>query len=229
MKMTPPSARIALLAASLALVPAHAYAAPPSAVLAFGPAHPGEAATFAFSFDGKYGPKNGEHVDDTISFKQTGSDSVLVSAQRLKPSSIETSRTAAGAFAVPDKSSALADVIVDYNTTIEIARHDAASYHAGDAWQSKIALRTSPDSWENVTLDVKVAKATAAGTELQASGHSESTLFFGGFTFPLDVTVHVTENLDAHGRLDTALLDVKELTNGGSGPPISYNWRLASK
>ena len=228
MKITSHSARGALLAASLALVPAHAFAAP-DAVLALGPSHPGESASFAFSFEGKYGPQNSEHVDDTVSFKQTAADAVTVSALKLKPLTLSTSRSAAGTYAIPEAPSALGDVIADYDTAVEIAQHATAEFHTGDAWQSKISLRTSPTTWQDVTVDVKVARASAGRVELEAAGHQEATLYFQGYTFPIDVTVHVSEKLTAHNKLASAQLDVNEITAGGSGPPISYNWRLSAK
>jgi hypothetical protein len=228
MKITLHPARTALLAASLGLIPAHAFAAP-GAVVALGPSHPGESASFAFTFDGKYGPKNGEHIEDTVSFKQTSADTIAVSAQKLKPLSLSTTRGGDGTFAIPETPSALGDVIADYDTAVKIAQHGAAGFHAGDAWQSQISLRTSPTTWQDVTVDVKVTRAAAGRTELEASGHREATLYFQGYTFPIDVTVHVSEQLAAHDKLASAQLEVNEVTAGGSGPPISYNWRLSSK
>ncbi len=228
MKLTSHPARTALLAASLALIPAHAFAAP-DAVIALGPTHPGDSASFAFSFDGKYGPQNSEHIEDLVSFKQTAADAITVSAQKLKPLSLATSRSAAGTFAIPEAPSALGDVIADYDTAVKIAQHASADFHAGDTWQSQISLRTSPTNWQDVTVDVKVTRASAGHVELEASGHREATLYFQGYTFPIDVTVRVSEKLAAHNKLASAELAVNEVTAGGSGPPITYNWRLSAK
>jgi len=54
-------------------------------------------------------------------------------------------------------------------------------------------------------------------------------LYFSGFTFPVDVTVHMAESFRPDGHLADADLSVSEVTAGGSGPPISYAWQMRAQ
>jgi hypothetical protein len=215
----------ALLAASLC---ANARAANGTA-LTLQPAHPGEGAAFAFSFEGNFGPSHTERLEDTVSFRRGAGNAVIVNAQQSKPFTITTTRSDDGLLAVPDTPSALGDLIVDYNTIARlVARPGTRSLHAGDEWQTQIPVRVSPTTWQDIPVEVAVSDANDSRVALEAAGHQESTLYFQGFTFPIDVTVHVTEAF-VSGRLASADLSVNEITAGGSGPPIAYAWHFTAR
>jgi hypothetical protein len=110
---------------------------------------------------------------------------------------------------------------------VKLAQH--ARREPGAAWDAQIPVRLSPDTWQDMPVSVKVAGVTSAGIALEATGHQETTLFFAGFTFPVEVTIHMTETFRPDGRFANADLSVAEVTAGGSGPPISYAWHLGAQ
>jgi hypothetical protein len=215
------------LAAALALaLPSLASAGPQIGVQ---PRSSGESAAFGFAFEGKFGPSSHELFTDSVAFRLDGADAVTVTGEKSTPHSITTKRAGDGQLALPKDASQLGDLIYDYNAVVKIAAQLPKSPAAGAAWKSVIPVRVSPDTWADVPVDVKVVDATAGAVSIDATGTKEATLFYKGFTFPIDVTVHMTESFGTDGRLAGATFNADELTQGGMGPKISYNWKFTTR
>jgi hypothetical protein len=196
------------------------------APLQVGPAHSGDRSTFAFSFDGHFS-ENPEHFTDTIVAQLKPGGSIVVKAPQFKPFSITTKRGADGLLVPVTEQSPLGDILIDYNSIVTLAKH-TGSAASGDTWQAQIPVRISPDTWHDLPVDVTVASSNA-GTALVGQGHDETTLFYHGYTFAVDVTLQMKEAFDPGGAFKTAEFSVNEITAGGSGPPISYDWHFTAQ
>jgi hypothetical protein len=213
-------------AAALAIgLPTLATASPQLGVQ---PRSAGENAAFTFAFEGKFGPANHELFDDNIAFRLDGTDAVTVTGEKSKPYTLIVKRGGDGQLEIPQSASQLGDLIYDYNALVKVAAQIPKPVAAA-AWTTEIPVRVSPDSWDDVPVAVKVVADADGSASLDATGTKESTLFYKGFTFPIDVTVHVTETFGSNGRLDSATFNADELTQGGMGPKISYNWKIAAR
>jgi hypothetical protein len=215
------------LAAALAVtLPALAAASPQLGVQ---PRSTGESAAFTFAFEGKFGPTSHELFGDNVAFRYDAADAVTVTGEKSTPHTITVKRSSDGQLAIPKDASQLGDLIYDYNTIVKIAAQMPRPPAAGAPWKTQIPVRVSPDTWADVQVDVKVVDAANGVVALDANGKKEATLFFKGFTFPIDVTVHATESFGADGRLGSATFNADELTQGGMGPKISYNWKFSTR
>ena len=214
------------LVAAIAALPAATLATTESP-LTLQPEHRGDKVALAFNFEGHFGVGRQDKLDDIISIQQKTPGVIVVDAQKCKPFELSTTVDDSGLLAQPSQPSALGDIIIDYNSIVKLAQH--ARREAGAVWQAQIPVRLSPDTWQDMPVDVKVASVTSAGVSLDATGHQEATLYFAGFTFPVDVTVHMAELFRPDGHFANADLSVAEITAGGSGPPISYAWHLSAK
>ena len=193
------------------------------------PRTPTEDAAFSFSFDGHFGPTSHELFSDNVAFRLDGNNDVTVTGENSKPHTLTVKRGSDGQLAIPKDPSQLGDLVYDYNTLVKVAAQIPKAPTAGASWKTQIPVRVSPDTWADVPIDVKVISAANGAATLDATGSNEATLFYKGFTFPIDVTVHVTEAFDAAGRLGSATFKADELTQGGLGPKISYNWKFGTR
>ncbi len=224
--MTTTTIGLTLAAALAVTLPSLASA---SQQLGVQPRTTGESAAFTFAFEGKFGPTSHELFGDNVAFRLDGTDAVTVTGEKSTPHTITVKRGSDGQLAIPKDASQLGDLIYDYNTLVLIAARSPKVPAAGAAWKTQIPVRVSPDSWADIPVDVKVVDTANGGATLDASGTKEATLFYKGFTFPINVTVHVTESFGADGRLAGATFNADELTQGGMGPKISYNWKFATR
>ena len=224
--MTKATIGLTLAAALAVTLPALAAASPQLGVQ---PRSTGESAAFTFAFEGKFGPTNHELFGDNVAFRYDSADAITVTGEKSTPHTITVKRSSDGQLAIPKEASQLGDLIYDYNTIVKIAAQMPRVPSAGATWKTQIPVRVSPDTWADVQVDVKVVDTAHGVVTLDASGKKESTLFFKGFTFPIDVTVHATESFGADGRLGSATFNADELTQGGMGPKISYNWKFATR
>jgi hypothetical protein len=193
------------------------------------PRSPAEDAAFTFAFDGHFGPSSHELFSDNVAFRLGGNDDVTVTGEKSTPHTLTVKRGSDGQLAIPKETSQLGDLIYDYNTLVKVAAQMPKSPAAGASWKTQIPVRVSPDTWADVPIDVRVVNAAIGGATLEANGTKEATLFYKGFTFPIDVTVHATETFGADGRLGSATFKADELTQGGLGPKISYNWKFGTR
>jgi hypothetical protein len=216
-------ALVATIAATLQFSTAGATDAP----LQVGPVHPGDRASFAFTFDGHFS-ESPEHFSDTIVAQLKPGGAFVVNAPQFKPFTLTTKRDADGLLAPAPVESALGDILIDYNSIVTLAKHTGPT-GAGDTWQAQIPVRISPDTWHDLPVDVKVASSGGSGVNLVGQGHDETTLFYHGYTFAVDVTLQMTEAYGAGGAFKTAQFNVNEITAGGSGPPISYAWNFTAQ
>jgi hypothetical protein len=212
-------------AALAATLPALATASPQMGVQ---PRSAGEHAAFTFAFEGKFGPANHEFFADNVAFRLDGAD-VIVTGEKSTPHVLTVKRGSDGQLGLSKDESQLGDLLYDYNAIVKIAAQMPRVPATGAAWKTEIPVRVSPDTWADIPVDVHVVDTANGGATLDATGQKESTLFFKGFTFPIDVTVHVTESFGADGRLGSATFNADELTQGGMGPKVSYNWKLATR
>lgn len=224
--MTKATIGLTLAAALAVTLPALAAASPQLGVQ---PRSTGESAAFTFAFEGKFGPTSHELFGDNVAFRYDAADAVTVTGEKSTPHTITVKRSSDGQLAIPKDASQLGDLIYDYNTIVKIAAQMPRPPAAGATWKTQIPVRVSPDTWADVQVDVKVVDAANGVVALDANGKKEATLFFKGFTFPIDVTVHATESFGADGRLGSATFNADELTQGGMGPKISYNWKFSTR
>ena len=215
------------LAAALALsLPALAAASPQLGVQ---PRSAGENAAFTFAFEGRFGPTSHELFGDDVAFRLDKAGAVTVTGEKSAPHTITTTRGSDGQLATPKESSQLGDLIYDYNAIVKLVSQAPKPLATGAAWKSQVPVRVSPDTWADVAVDVRAIDAGNGSVTLDATGTKESSLFYKGFTFPISVTVHMTESFGADGRLGSATFNADELTQGGMGPKISYNWKFTTR
>lgn len=226
MTLTKTTIGLTLAAALTITLPSLASA---GAQLGVQPRTAGESAAFTFAFEGKFGPANHEVFGDNVAFRLDGTDAVTVTGEKSTPHTITVKRGGDGQLTVPKDTSQLGDLIYDYNTLVKIAAQMPKPPAAGATWKAQIPVRVSPESWTDVPVDVKIVDVAGGVVTIDARGKKEALLFFKGFTFPIDVTVHVTESFGADGRLGGATFNADELTQGGMGPTISYNWKIATR
>jgi len=214
------------LAAIVSALPATAPAAA-DAPLTLLPDRSGARAAYTFRFEGHFGVGRQDKLDDVISIGQKSAGVVVLDAKKCKPFELSTSVDESGLLKQADPPSALGDIIIDYNSIVKLAQH--ARREAGAAWNAQIPVRLSPDTWQDLPVAAKVTSATNGGLAIEGNGHQETMLYFSGFTFPVDVSVHMAESFRPDGHLADADLSVSEVTAGGSGPPISYAWQMRAQ
>jgi hypothetical protein len=224
--LTKTSIGLTLAAAIACSLPSLAAA---STQLGVGPRNAGESAAFTFAFEGRFGPSSHELFGDNVAFRLDRAGEVTVTGEKSLPHTITTTRGSDGQLATPKDPSQLGDLIYDYNAAVKLVSQAPKALIAGTAWKTQVPVRVSPDTWSDVTLDVKVTDAGNGNVTIDATGAKEATLFYKGFTFPIDVTVHMTESFGTDGRLGSATFNADELTQGGMGPKISYNWKLTTR
>jgi hypothetical protein len=225
----PKTSSVLFLGLALALfVTLPVYAAPPpTKKLSIPPSRIGERTSFNFTFEGHFGAKNDEMFADVVSIMLDRNNSATVSAEKLQPLTIGTKRAPDGSLTVSKDPSQLNDVIIDYNSLVGMVVQ--APHPLVGSWTATIPVRVSPDTWNDVPVNVHFIQGQKGGLTIEAAGTLESTLFFKGFTFPIDITVHSKEMFSADGHLGSAMLAVEELTQGGLGPKLSYNWRFDAR
>jgi hypothetical protein len=217
------------ICASLGVASAANAAGPAPTNLSLMPLKAGQTANFAFSFDGKFGQPQDEIVDDHFAIRLEPSDAVTVTTAVLKPTSLSGKRASDGQITVTDQATPAGDLIVDYNTIVLFTQHAPKSFQPGDTWASHFLVRTSPDSTLDTPVKITVKSANASAITLDADGAGSGTLYFKGFTFPIDVNVHASATFGADGAFRFADFAAKELTQMGAGPTISYSWRVAAQ
>lgn len=217
------SARPAALVALTSLFLQASQAGATDIALVMAPVHPGDRAAFGFTFTGHFSGSP-ETYTDTVVTQLKSDGSVVVNAPQFKPFTLTTKRDSEGLLAPAADPSPLGDILIDLNSVVTLTRH-SGSTASGATWQAQIPVRISPDTWHDLPVTVTVARDRSS-IALAGQGHDETTLFYHGYTFPVDVTLKMNEVFDAHGAFKSADLSVSEVTAGGSGPPISYNWQL---
>lgn len=202
-----------------------AVAAPGGNPFALAPLHPGEQAAYDLAFVGKFGQPKDEIVDSRFSIALSKASDVTVSLHGPKPSSTQGTVAADGTIVV-DKKAAVSDLVTDYNSVVMIVRGAAPEAAVASTWHSTIPVRTSPASWANVPVDVRVVSNDAKGVTIEAGGSKEDILYYNGFTMPVTVSAKLVAVFDANKRFRYADFSDSEVVQNLT---VSYTWRLATE
>lgn len=185
----------------------------------------GDHVAYAFSFEGRFGANQPDTMNDTISIDFTQGQATL-NSHKMKPLTLQVKANADGSLEAPKAASPLGDIVYDYNAIVSVIV--PAPHPLNGSWKATLPVRVSPDTWNNIPVTVHT-KQQGDTVELEAVGKHESVLFFKGFTFPINVTATLRETFGSDGHLRSATFLADELTQGGFGPKISYNWRFDAR
>jgi hypothetical protein len=199
--------------------------APGTARLTFSPVVVGERADYVFAFVGNFRRPKDQIVEDRFSITLSKPGEILVRLDDPKRSTVRGTVAANGSLGVR-RHSEVFDLVGVYNSIVAIARDATANLTVGSSWQSSIAVRTSPESWSQVPVDVTVVSNDARGIRFEATGSKQDILFISGFTLPVAVSAKLAATFDTAKRFRYANFLDKEVLPRGS---VSYTWRLAAE